>query len=96
MLDLAQQHQAGIVAVEYKDRLARFGLAYLESYLHAFGVRVVVMEPTAKDDPQELVEDLIALTTSFSARIYGKRGGKTVGSTVRQAMATLAQEGVSE
>ncbi len=96
LLDLAQQHQAGIVAVEYKDRLARFGLAYLESYLHAFGVRVVVMEPTAKDDPQELVEDLIALTTSFSARIYGKRGGKTVGSTVRQAMATLAQEGVSE
>ena len=96
LLDLAQQHQAGIVAVEYKDRLARFGFAYLESYLHAFGVRVVVMEHTAKDDQQELVEDLIAITTSFSARIYGKRGGKKVGSTVRHAMATLAQEGVSE
>lgn len=96
LLDLAQQHQAGIVAVEYKDRLARFGFTYLESYLHAFGVRVVVMEHTVKDDQQELVEDLIAITTSFSARIYGKRGGKKMGSTVRQAMATLAQEGVPE
>ena len=95
-LDLAQQHQAGIVAVEYKDRLARVGFTYLESDLHAFGVRVVVMEHTVKDDQQGLVEDLIALTTSFAARIYGKRGGKKMGSTVRQAMATLAQEGVPE
>ena len=76
LLDLAQQHQAGIVAVEYKDRLAGFGFTYLESYLHAFGVRIVVMEHTVKDDQQELVEDLIAITTSFSARIYGKGGGK--------------------
>ena len=47
-----------------------------------------------KDDQQELVEDLIAITTAFSTRIVGKRGGKKVAATVRQAMATLAQEGV--
>ena len=35
-----------------------------------------VMEQMVKDDPQELVEDLIAITTSCLARIYGKRGGK--------------------
>ena len=96
LLDLVQQHQAGIVVVESKDRLARVGFAYLESYLHAFGVRIVVREHTVKDDQQELVEDLIAMTTSFSARIYGKRGGQKMGATVRQTMATLAQEGVSE
>jgi hypothetical protein len=28
LLDLAQQHQAGIVAVEYQDRLARFEFSY--------------------------------------------------------------------
>ena len=96
LLDLAQQHPANIVAVAYKDRWARFGFTDLESYRHAFGVRVVVMEHTGKDDPQELVEDWMAMTTSFSARIDGKRGGKTMGATVRQAMATLAQEGVPE
>jgi predicted site-specific integrase-resolvase len=104
LLDLAQQQQAGLVVVECRDRLARFGLGYLETFLHAFGVRIVGMESPAKDDPrtkredfqQELVEDLIAITTSLSARIYGKRGGKKIGATVRQAMATLAQEGVPE
>ena len=70
-----------MVAVESKDRLARLGFHDLESYLHAFGVRIVVMESPVKDDP---------------ARIYGKRGGKTMVSTVRQAMATLAREGVAE
>jgi predicted site-specific integrase-resolvase len=39
---------------------------------------------------------LIAITTSFSARIYGERGRKKMGATVRQAMAILAQEGVPE
>ena len=88
LLDLAQQPQAGIVVVEYRDRLARFGFGYLETFLRAFGVRVVMTDQTTKDDPQELVDDFIAITTSFSARIYGKRGGKKIGATVRQAMAT--------
>ena len=96
LLDLARDHQASRVVVEYRDRLARLGLGYLETFLHAFGVRVVVMESPVTDDQQELVEDLIAITTSFSARIYGKRGGKKVAATVRHAMATLAQEGVPE
>jgi predicted site-specific integrase-resolvase len=95
LLALAQQHQTDIVAVEYKDRLARLGLAYLETFLQAFGVRVVIMEHTAKDDQQELVEELIAITTSFAARIYGKRGGRKMGTTVRQALVTLAQAGDS-
>ncbi len=96
LLDLARDRQASLVVVEYRDRLARFGLNYLETFLHAFAVRVVVMESPVKDDQQELVEDLIAITTSFSARIYGERGRKKMGATVRQAMAILAQEGVPE
>ena len=96
LLDLARDHQASLVVVESRDRLARFGLGYLETFLHAFGVHVVVMESPVKEDQEELVDDLMAITTSFSARIYGKRGGKKMEATVRQAMATLAQEGVSE
>ncbi len=62
--------------MEYRDRLARLGFGYLETFLHVLGVRVVVMESLVKGNQQELVEDLIAMTLSFSARIYGKRGGK--------------------
>jgi len=85
-----------IVVVEYRDRLARFGFAYLETFLHAFGVRVVIMEHTVKDDEQALVEDFIAITPAFSARIDGKHGGKKMSATVRQTTAMLAQKGVPE
>ncbi len=96
LLGVAREHQAGLVVIEYRARLARFGFGYLEAFLHAFGVRVVVMDQTTGDDPQELVGDLIAITTLFSARIDGKREGHKIDETVRQAMATLAQEGVPE
>ncbi len=96
LLDLVREQQAGVVVVEYWDRLTRFGLGYLETFLHAFGVRLVMMDETVKNDQQELVDDLIAITTSFSARIYGTRGGKQMGAAVRHTMAALAQEGVPE
>lgn len=71
--------QAGILVIEYRDRLARFGFEYLDLFVSAFGGRIEVME-TANGNSlnEELVEDLIAVVTSFSARIYGKRGGKRV------------------
>jgi len=63
--------------IEYKDRLARFGYKYLESYCKAFGVRIIEVEQQESEEPQEeLLEDMISIVTSFSARIYGKRGGR--------------------
>lgn len=74
---LAVKKQANsIVLIEYKDRLARFGFSYLQQYIQDFGGRMIIVEEQEKDEQQELVEDLIAITTSFSARIYGKRGGR--------------------
>ena len=59
---------------ENKDCLARFGYKYIERYVQEFDSEIRVMEEVEKDDERELVEDLIAITTSFSTRIYGKRG----------------------
>lgn len=65
------------IVIEYKDRLARFGYKYLEQYYQSCGVYIDVMELDEEKSPQEeLVEDMIAIITSFSARIYGKRGGQ--------------------
>ena len=50
---------------------------YLEDELHKFNVRVEETEDRPEKEPQEeLVEDMIAIVTGFSASIYGKRGGK--------------------
>ncbi len=86
VLQLVARREASVVLVEYKDRFARFGFSYLESFVEAFGGQIVVMDHEEKDEQQELVEDLIAITTSFSARIYGKRGGKKLVEVVRSAL----------
>jgi putative resolvase len=67
----------GVVAVAFKDRLTRFGFRYLERYFSPHGVRVeVVNGEEPKDAYQELVEDLIALVSSFAGKLYGLRSHK--------------------
>ncbi len=62
------------IVVEYRDRLMRFGFAYVEAALAAQGRRIVVIEPgEVKDD---LVQDMIEVLTSFCARLYGRRSAR--------------------
>jgi len=73
----ATKGEIDAIAIEYKDRLARFGYQYLEQYYRSCGVEIDIMELDEEKSPQEeLVEDIIAIVTSFSARIYGQRGGR--------------------
>ena len=66
-----------LIIEEYEDRLARFGYKYLETYLSAFGVDIEIINGAPPNDiHKELAEDLIAIVTSFAARVYGARGGR--------------------
>jgi len=77
LLKEASKGSMDIIIIEYKDRLARFGYKYLEQYFLSYGVVIEVIETNEEKSPQEeLVDDMIAIVTSFSARIYGKRGGR--------------------
>lgn len=80
LLRMIRDEEVDIVVVEYKDRLARFGYRYLERYITDFGAVVDVLEGQAVNGNthEELVKDLIAIVTSFSARIYGARGASVV------------------
>jgi putative resolvase len=62
------------IIVEHRDRLARFGVEYLESALAAQGRRIVVVDDNEHND--DLVRDMIDVLTSFCARIYGRRGAR--------------------
>ena len=88
LLKEAYQGNIDIIIIEYKDRLARFGYKYLEQYFLSHRVNIEVVETNEEKSPQEeLVNDMIAIVTSFSARIYGKRGGriaKKLTETIRQ------------
>ena len=77
LLKEAPKGNIDIIIIEYKDRLARFGYKYLEQYFLSYGVAIEVVETNDEKSPQEeLVDDMIAIVNSFSARIYGKRGGR--------------------
>lgn len=62
------------VVVEHRDRLARFGVEYIEAALQATGRRLVVVEDTEVSD--DLVADMVDVMTSLCARLYGKRSAK--------------------
>jgi putative resolvase len=65
---------ASVVVVEHRDRLARFGVEYLEAALGAHGRRIVVADPGGSAD--DLVRDMIEVLTSMCARLYGRRGAR--------------------
>jgi excisionase family DNA binding protein len=77
LFDLVEKRRIGVVIVAFKDRLTRFGFSYLERYFSSHGVRIeVVNGEEPKDAYQELVEDLIAIVTSFARKLYGLRSHK--------------------
>ena len=70
LFHLAASGQVDMVLMEFKDRLAPFGFAYLVEAFTAPGVRVEVLEgPVAADARQELVADMLAIVTCFAARL---------------------------
>lgn len=80
LLGLVRDGEVDVVVIEYKDRLARFGYRYLERYIADFGAQLEIVEEQMVNgnSHEELVKDLIAIVTSFSARIYGARGASVV------------------
>jgi predicted site-specific integrase-resolvase len=61
-----------LLLVEHKERLTRFGFAWFET-LCPFKIEVINL---AEHGTNDLMEDLVAILTSFTARLYGQRRGR--------------------
>lgn len=62
------------VVIEHKDRLTRFLFGVFSSFFESYGVTIEWCEDVLpKSYEAELVEDMLSLLASFSAKIYGKR-----------------------
>lgn len=64
-----------ILIVEHNDRLARFGTHYLDVLLSRCGVKLEIVN-LADGETDELRQDLMAIITSLSAKLYGRRRAK--------------------
>lgn len=77
MMKYIKDNNIPFLIIEFHDRLTRFGLKYIETLLKEYGTKLIVTEQKpSKDKMEELVEDLITIITSFTARIYGARSQK--------------------
>ena len=61
------------IVIEHRDRFARFGSEYVAASLEAHGRSLIIMDDAEVDD--DLVRDMTEVSTSFCARLYGKRAG---------------------
>ena len=61
-----------VLLVEHKERLTRFGFAWFEA-LCPLTIEVINL---AENGTHDLMEDLVAILTSFAARLYGQRRGR--------------------
>jgi putative resolvase len=77
LFELVEKKEIDIVLVEHKDRLSRFCFNYLVSYFSSYEVKIEISEITiGRAYEQELVEDILSLMASFSAKVYGRRSSQ--------------------
>ena len=71
---LIEEKKISKVILTYSDRLTRFGFNYLETYFKSHGTNIhVINKKPGCTMQEELVQDLIAIVTSFSGRVHGMR-----------------------
>ena len=93
--------EVGVIYCTFKDRLARFDVAVqlFQAVCKEKGVDLVFIEKEeeqGEDEQKELVEDLLAIITHFSAKVHGKRAAATLkaplsGETIQAALKLKSQ-----
>jgi putative resolvase len=77
--------KVGVIVVEHRDRLTRFGYGYIATLLAHHGRRVEALYPS--DTRDGLVADFVAVITSLVSRIYGRRTSERRAERIRACRA---------
>ena len=64
-----------VIVVEHKDRLARFGLNYIQKLLSLENREIEVVNEM-ESERDDLMQDFVSVITSFCAKLYGKKRTK--------------------
>lgn len=77
MLKAVATTQPFAVICTYEDRIARFGTKVINRFCQTFDTKVISLyRPQTQAAENKLVEDMIALVTSFAGRLHRQRRGK--------------------
>jgi len=72
---LLESDNWGTLVIEHKDRLTRFGFNYIQILLNKEGREIEIVN-LAEDEKSDLMQDLVSVIYSFSAKMYGLRRSK--------------------
>ncbi len=76
ILRLSMERKISKIVITYPDRLTRFGFKTLEELLRSFSVEIIVLNREDKEPRDELMKDLITITSHFAEKLYGMRSHK--------------------
>ncbi|GHO79922.1 hypothetical protein KSD_76930 [Ktedonobacter sp. SOSP1-85] len=78
LMEMVELGQVRKIIIAHRDRLVRFGYEYFETFCERHHTELVSINGEHLSPEQELVRDLIAIITVFSARLHGLRSYKKV------------------
>jgi putative resolvase len=95
LLALLADQGIGVIVVEHKDRLTRFGLRSLDTLLKNQG-RAIEVVNQAENGTEDLLADLTAMVYSFCARLSGPRRAKRKTAVIVRELEAKEREGERE
>jgi len=78
LMEMVELGQVRRIVLAHRDRLVRFGYGYFETFCERHHTDLVVIDGETLSPEQELVQDLVAILTVFSARLHGLGSYKKV------------------
>ena len=78
LMELIELGQVRRLLIAHRDRLVRFGYEYFEAFCERHHTEIVIIDGETLSPEQELVRDLMAIVTVFSARLHGLRSYRQV------------------
>lgn len=74
--EVAMTHPFAVLCT-YEDRVTRFGTRVIKQYCQTFETTLLPIHQQEQQSSEgQLVEDMIALVTSFAGRLHRQRRGK--------------------
>lgn len=78
LFEMVELGQVKIIIIAHRDRLVRFGYEWFEAFCERHGTRIILINGDNLSPEKEMVEDLLAIVSVFSARFHGLRSYRKV------------------
>jgi predicted site-specific integrase-resolvase len=78
LMEMVELGQVRRIILAHRDRLVRFGYGYFEAFCERHNTQLLIVNGDTLSPEQELVHDLLAILTVFSARLPGLRSYRKV------------------